>query len=419
MTVSVSTIAERALRRLNVTVVPLDDRPTLTEMVPVATIATMALVELGVIATDHVPPSQGTVVTVDAIADNALVRLGVIATGGVPPSQTAVVPLDTVATLALTKLGVIASDETPATTDLDLARAAVTAVHNALVAQGIADWTSAAITTEVSEEYAGLTAAHLAPSFGKASDPTMVPMLEARIATTSRVSRAHALAQTAVLAIHASLVAQGSADWTSAGITTAVSEEYAGLTAAHIASSFGKESDPALVPVLEARVATTARVKRAYALALDKVASVHAALDAQGLVWWDGTAVPRAFVEEYAKLTAAQAASSFGQKIDPADVATLEGRVRRGVMGIASHDIAVEAVMGVHNDLAGKGIARWSSLDIPDMAAMPYEMLAAYELAPKFPPAEQDKTEAAQAMRTLFIITALPSSGERVRAEYF
>ena len=215
MTVSVSTIAERALRRLNVTVVPLDDRPTLTEFVPVATIATMALVELGVIASDETP---------------------------------------------------LASDQ---------------------------------------------------------------------------------------------------------------------------------------------------------ALALDKVASVHAALDAQGLVWWDGTAVPRAFTEEYVKLTAAQAASSFGQKIDPAVVATLEGRIRRGVMGISSHDIAVEAVMAVHTDLVAKGIARWTSMDIPEMAAMPYEMLAAYELAPKFPPAEQDKNEMAQAMRTLFAITALPTSGERVVADYF
>ena len=47
------------------------------------------------------------------------------------------------------------------------------------------------------------------------------------------------------------------------------------------------------------------------------------------------------------------------------------------------------------------------------------EMLTAYELAPKFPPAAQDKAEVAQAMRTLFTITALPTSGERVRAEYF
>ena len=88
-------------------------------------------------------------------------------------------------------------------------------------------------------------------------------------------------------------------------------------------------------------------------------------------------------------------------------------------MGIASHDIAVEAVMAVHTDLVAKGIARWSSQDIPDMAALPYEMLAAYDLAPKFPPAEQDKAEVAQAMSALFKITALPTSGGRVVAEYF
>jgi hypothetical protein len=154
-------------------------------------------------------------------------------------------------------------------------------------------------------------------------------------------------------------------------------------------------------------------------LALDKLLSVHAALDAQRLVWWDSSAIPRAFVEEYVKLTAAQAASSFGKAADPATVALFEGRVRRGVMGISSHDLAVEAVMAVHTDLVAKGIARWSSQDIPEMAAMPYEMLAAYELAPKFPPAEQKQAEVAQAMRTLFTVTALPTSGERVVAEYF
>ena len=108
------------------------------------------------------------------------------------------------------------------------------------------------------------------------------------------------------------------------------------------------------------------------ALAPDKAASVHAALDAQGLVWWDGTAVPRAFVEEYVKLTAAQASTSFGKASDPASLALLEGRIRRGAMGIASHDIAVEAVMAVHTDLVAKGIARMDMFpDIPDMAALP------------------------------------------------
>jgi hypothetical protein len=154
-------------------------------------------------------------------------------------------------------------------------------------------------------------------------------------------------------------------------------------------------------------------------LALDKLLSVHAALDAQRLVWWDSSAIPRAFVEEYVKLTAAQAASSFGKAVDPATVALFEGRVRRGAMGISSHDLAVEAVMAVHTDLVAKGIARWTSMDIPEMAAPAYEMLAAYNLAPKFPPAEQKPADVVQAMRTLFTVTALPTSGERVVAEYF
>ena len=52
------TLAERGAAAARVAVVPLDDRPTLTEMVPVATIATMALVELGVIASDETPSAS-------------------------------------------------------------------------------------------------------------------------------------------------------------------------------------------------------------------------------------------------------------------------------------------------------------------------------------------------------------------------
>jgi hypothetical protein len=154
------------------------------------------------------------------------------------------------------------------------------------------------------------------------------------------------------------------------------------------------------------------------ALAVDKVASVHAALDAQGIVWWDGTAMPRAFAEEYTKLTANVMASSFGRAADPANQALLEARVRKGAMTISGHDIAVEAVMAVHNDLVARGWARWSSLDIPDAAAMPYEMLAAYELAPKFG-AQANANDVVQAQRALASIIALPTSGERVPTEYF
>jgi sulfur transfer complex TusBCD TusB component (DsrH family) len=154
------------------------------------------------------------------------------------------------------------------------------------------------------------------------------------------------------------------------------------------------------------------------ALALDKVASVHAALDAQSLVWWDGTAVPRAFTEEYTKLTAAQASSSFGKTADAANVAMLEARIRKGVMAISGHSIAQEAVMAVHNDLVARGMARWTSLDISEAAAISYEVLSANLMAPKFGD-KADSVAGEQAMRSLARLVSLPSSGERARAEYF
>ena len=48
MTVPVATIAEQALRRLGVAIVPVADRQMLNDMVPPATIAEAALRQLGV-----------------------------------------------------------------------------------------------------------------------------------------------------------------------------------------------------------------------------------------------------------------------------------------------------------------------------------------------------------------------------------
>jgi len=154
------------------------------------------------------------------------------------------------------------------------------------------------------------------------------------------------------------------------------------------------------------------------ALALDKVASVHAALDAQGVVWWDGAAVPRAFTEEYTKLTAGQVASSFGKASDPAALALLEARVRKGAMVLSADDNANQAVMDVHNDLAMRGIARWSSQDIPDAVGNSYVVLAADALAPLFE-RKTDPKDAALAMVAIFRYVALPTSGERTVVDYF
>jgi hypothetical protein len=154
------------------------------------------------------------------------------------------------------------------------------------------------------------------------------------------------------------------------------------------------------------------------ALMVDKVASVHASLDAQGVVWWSSDAMPRAFAEEYVKLTAAYAASSFGKSVDPAVVALLEGRVRKGAMVLSADDNAQQAVQAVHDDLVMRGIARWTVFDIPEAVGDAYAVLAADRLAPLFG-MDTDAKDTALAMVAIYRYIALPSSGETVAAAYF
>ena len=290
VTTDVSTLAERALRRLGISIVPVADRPALNTRVAPGDIANAALIDLGVIATDEVPPSQA-----------------------------AVVPVDTIATLALIKLGVIASDETPIATDLTLARDALTAVHNALVGQGTVDWTTAAITTAVSEEYAGLTAAHLAPSFGKASDPALVPMLEGRIRTVSKVARAYNQALAAVQRVQASLVSQANVGWDNNGKPTAVATEYTTLVGATLASSFGQKTDPAQTEMMEKRVRRMAQILAAPESANEAVMAVHNDFVARGLARWSVFDLPDQVSDAYVMLAANKLAPLFDQKSNPRD----------------------------------------------------------------------------------------------------
>jgi hypothetical protein len=154
------------------------------------------------------------------------------------------------------------------------------------------------------------------------------------------------------------------------------------------------------------------------ALMLDRVASVHASLDAQGAVFWTQDAIPRAFAEEYVKLTAAMGASAFGKAADPAVVKMLEARVRAGVMVLSSDDNAQQAVQAIHDDMVSRGIARWTVFDIPEPVADAYSILAAQRLAPLFG-GQANPNEARQAEVSIFRYIALPTSGETMRGSYF
>jgi len=154
------------------------------------------------------------------------------------------------------------------------------------------------------------------------------------------------------------------------------------------------------------------------ALMEDRVASVHAALDAQGSVFWVLSAIPRAFAEEYTKLTAAFGSTAFGKTADPAVVKLQEGRVRAGVMVLSADDNAQQAVQAIHDDFVSRGIARWTSMDIPEPVADAYVLMATQRLAPLFG-GQSNPQEARQAEVSIFRFIALPTSGETMRGSYF
>ena len=154
------------------------------------------------------------------------------------------------------------------------------------------------------------------------------------------------------------------------------------------------------------------------ALALAKANAVHDSLVSRGVVSWAASAIPQYASEEYTKLTALIMASSFGKQGDPAQWPALEERIRRAVLVQRAPDLATQAVMSVHQDLAARGKVRWTVFDIPPHVEDPYVMLAAYSLAPEFGmPA--NKVDAREAEVAINRYIALPSSGERVPVEYF
>jgi hypothetical protein len=112
------------------------------------------------------------------------------------------------------------------------------------------------------------------------------------------------------------------------------------------------------------------------------------------------------------------AGSSFGKAIDPAMVPLLEARVRKGAMVLSADSNAQQAVQAVHDDLVMRGIARWTSLDIPEPVGDAYAVLAADRLAPLFG-GDTDPKDTALAMVSIYRFVALSSSGETVSVAYF
>ena len=414
-------LGERVLRRLGVEIVPVASRPTLSATISVTSIAERALQALGVTVTAANRPALTTIVTMQAIADAALQAVGVtVPVAHQPPAAGTPASTTDIAGSALIELGVVASDETPSASDLTVALEKAVDVHGALVGQGIASWAGTAIPVALIEEYTKLTALLLASSFGKTGDPALWAPLEARVRKYSQVHESQgAVILARVASVHDSLVADASASWASTAIPQAVFDEYVQLTWAQIAPVFAMTVDPAIVPALAARVKRVALLLQSQALAEARVNSVHDELVGNAMVSWPVSAIPQAVSDDYVALVQFQMSNAFGMHTDvPNLVQTLEARIRHFSMVQLAPDLATEAIIAVHADLAARGKVRWSIQDIPLAAELPYLLLAAFKLAPEFdkPANPNDYTLAEKSIARLI---ALPTSGVRVRAVYF
>lgn len=194
---SASTLGERCLRRLGVALVPLADRPGLDERIAPATIASDALVELGVIS----------------------------------------------------------AEETPSADDQALSLAKVRAVQDSLTSQALVWWDNTGIPRAVANEYIRLSAFAMATAFGRPSDPQQIGLLEQRVRRMALVLSAPDLATRAITTVHADLAARGKVRWSIEDIPESAEEPYIALACFQLAPLFDKEPVPAELQLAERAIA--------------------------------------------------------------------------------------------------------------------------------------------------------------------
>ena len=185
--------------------------------------------------------------TIAQLAERALRRLGVVVVPAADrPSITATVPVSALGTTALQELGVVAADEVPSVADQALAESKVRIVHASLAANTMIGWSETAIPQSLAEEYAKLTASMMASTFGKAADPQVVALLEARVRRVAATLYAPEMASNAVMDVHRGLVATGQADWSSQDVPDAACDPYVVLACIALAPQFGVQFDARL-----------------------------------------------------------------------------------------------------------------------------------------------------------------------------
>jgi hypothetical protein len=421
----VATVAElgiRTLRRLGFTLVAPANQDTLAAPMGASDVAALVLRNLGIPVQEANRPAPSPPVSQATVAAAALRLLGIgqatsEAVGTVTEADIAtralwmlgVNPIDLgtdtslqvtytrvqVAQRVLLKLAVIASDETPAAGDLSDTVDILTSVHERLTVLGFVNWYIDGIPEQAVEAYIILAANLAAPQYGKPASGDAFKMAEEMLrqqAMSGQTAQSRAVLK--VQAVHADLAASGLIGWTSSTIPAGAAEHYAEMVVQAMAPMFGQQSAAisatGATQGMNAYNAAEAHIRRmglsgplGLSVAEDKVGAAHEALNALGLVSWPLTAIPVAYVPDYAQM-AATLISAFAlmprdaqtRQVDNAAWDAAIERVRKGALIVGAQERALAKVQAVHGELDAMGMVSWPLNAIPGSMADAYATAA-------------------------------------------
>lgn len=332
-------LGARVLRRLGLAPVSDLEAPPLSVTVSAADIAARALQGLGVTIPASERP-ENYITAAPLIAARAVQNLGIVIPEGDRPAITATVTVTELAARALQGL------------DIPVPPSAWQVQGNIVSVPNIA--TDALMRL-------GVIASDEAPS-----------------------GTDQAQAEVASFAVHENLVQRGLTSWGSSTIPRAVAQDYALLTALQLATTFGKQGDPAQRPVIEGRIGWVGLLLRAQSLAEARMNAIHAGLVAAGLMAYPATAIPASVAEPYVALLMIDLAPVFGKQSDPNRIPQYEMQIRRDALTRRAQDDAEGIVAAVHDRLVTLGIADWTTGTIPVALIEDYAEFVANNYRPLF-----------------------------------
>lgn len=437
-------LAQNALKLLGVNLVEQQANPGADgSLFTVANIGNMALVQLGIIASDQTASSQDTALATQyAGAFQAeMVQLNYVRwTASTIPMLAANLYMIAVAALlgpafekpfqAAEYAGAVAQIKQLAIANSSAQQFAydnIGLVHQTLLGKNMVSWDLNSIPDPVAQYYILLAAQNMATTFGQTFDPAAYNGAMAGIRRYC-LSGAYgqAIAEEKIQQVHEVLNSRNINAWTISTVPEAAAEAYVAMAAFLLEPEVQKAPDQPQQYTQEAFDAAIQRVRLivlsgAYATAIAnaELVNIHDALNGASIVSWNLLNIPASVADSYTTLLAENLAPVYGRPSDAKAAAAAMDQVRQVSMIMGSQALGEQVLRGLHAEWRSREMIRWEIMDIPREAEEPYVEATACRLGPQFPGGPYDKNWELQAEMALNRIVTMRSSRQPTRSEWF